>query len=54
MKRNIRNPTITDDVKQLKNLDWSDFNLQKDLIKGIIAKNFDNPSPIQEEVIPKI
>jgi ATP-dependent RNA helicase DDX6/DHH1 len=35
-------------------LDWADFNLKKDLIKGIISKEFDRPSPIQEEVIPKI
>lgn len=54
MNTNLRNQTTTDDVKQIKNLDWSDFKLQKNLIKGIIAKNFDRPSPIQEEVIPKI
>lgn len=35
-------------------MDWSDFGLKKNLIKGIIAKNFDRPSPIQEEVIPMI
>ena len=46
MNTNLRNPTTTDDVKQIKNLDWSDFKLQKNLIKGIIAKNFDRPSPI--------
>lgn len=50
----IRNPHLTDDVKQIKNLDWSDFNLKKDLVKGIISKEFDRPSPIQEEVIPRI
>ncbi len=49
-----RNPHTTDDVKQIKNMDWADFNLQKNLIKGIISKNFDRPSPIQEEVIPRI
>lgn len=54
MNSNLRNTTTTDDVKQIKNLDWSDFKLQKNLIKGIIAKNFDWPSPIQEEVIPRI
>lgn len=41
MNSNLRNTTTTDDVKQIKNLDWSDFKLQKNLIKGIIAKNFD-------------
>ena len=46
MNTNLRNTTTTDDVKQLKNLDWSAFKLQKNLIKGIIAKNFDRPSPI--------
>lgn len=46
MNTNIRNPTTTEDVKQIKNLDWSVFNLEKNLIKGIIAKNFDRPSPI--------
>lgn len=50
----IRNPHLTDDVKPIKNLDWSDFHLKKDLVKGIISKEFDRPSPIQEEVIPRI
>lgn len=46
MNTNLRNPTTTEDVQQLKNLDWSDFKLKKNLVKGIIAKNFDRPSPI--------
>lgn len=42
----------TDDVKSLKNLDFADFNLKRDLLMGIFEVGFEKPSPIQEESIP--
>ena len=44
----------TDDVRNIKGLEWNDFNIHKELLMGIAAKHFDQPSPIQEEVIPHI
>ena len=52
MQRN--NQERTDDVKNIKGLEWNDFSIKKELLMGIAAKQFDQPSPIQEEVIPHI
>lgn len=48
------NRIITEDVIGTKGLEWHDFGIHKDLMMGIVAKNFSRPSPIQEEVIPRI
>lgn len=48
------NRVITEDVIGSQGLEWHDFGLHKDLMMGIVAKNFARPSPIQEEVIPRI
>jgi len=48
------NRIITEDVIGSQGLEWHDFGLHKDLMMGIVAKNFARPSPIQEEVIPRI
>lgn len=48
------NRVITDDVIGTQGLEWHDFGIHKDLMMGIVAKNFARPSPIQEEVIPRI
>jgi len=45
---------LTEDVTNTKGMKWADFKLTKELEMGIIAKNFDHPSPVQEEVIPLI
>ena len=44
----------TEDVTNRKGLEWEDFKLRKELMMGIVAKGFDFPSPVQEEVIPNI
>ena len=44
----------TEDVTNTKGVEWDDFLLKKELLMGIVAKGFDKPSPVQEEVIPKI
>lgn len=49
-----RNQTRTEDVTNTKGLEWSDFQLRADILKGVLANGFDQPSPIQEEVVPKI
>lgn len=43
----------SDDVKSQKNLAWSDIITSKALLKGIFEAGFEDPSPIQEEVIPR-
>lgn len=50
----VKKPFLTEDVTNTKGMKWSDFGLLKETIMGIVAKNFDSPSPIQEEVIPMI
>ena len=50
----VKKPYLTEDVTNTKGMKWSDFDLCKETIMGIVAKNFDSPSPIQEEVIPMI
>ena len=47
-------PHLTEDVTNTKGYQWSDFKLSKEMMMGIVGKNFENPSPIQEEVIPLI
>lgn len=47
-------PYLTEDVTNTKGYQWSDFKLNKEIMMGIVGKNFENPSPIQEEVIPLI
>ncbi|KAL0234715.1 hypothetical protein PCE1_001751 [Barthelona sp. PCE] len=44
----------TDDVLATKGIEFEDWNLQQELLMGIVEKGFENPSPIQEEVIPHI
>ncbi len=44
----------TEDVTQTKGLEFQDFLLKRDLLKGIYEKGFEKPSPIQEEAIPVI
>lgn len=50
----VEKPYLTEDVTNTKGYQWTDFNLRKELLMGISTKHFDNPSPIQEEVIPMI
>jgi ATP-dependent RNA helicase DDX6/DHH1 len=42
----------TEDVTNTKGLEWEDFSLKRDLLKGIFEAGFEKPSPIQEESIP--
>jgi len=42
----------TDDVKTRKGLEFEDFHLKRDLLKGIFEVGFERPSPIQEEAVP--
>lgn len=42
----------TEDVTATKGLEFEDFVLKRDLLKGIHAAGFEKPSPIQEETIP--
>ncbi|EGS22308.1 ATP-dependent RNA helicase-like protein [Thermochaetoides thermophila DSM 1495] len=44
--------TQTEDVTNTKGLEWEDFNLKRDLLKGIFEAGYEKPSPIQEESIP--
>ena len=45
--------TQTQDIKQLKQLDFEDYHLKRELLMGIFEKGYEKPSPIQEEAIPK-
>lgn len=45
---------VTEDVIGSQGLEWEDFGIHKELMMGIVAKNFARPSPIQEEVVPRI
>jgi ATP-dependent RNA helicase DDX6/DHH1 len=47
-------PFHTEDVTNTKGMQWADFGLRKEIEMGIVGKGFENPSPIQEEVIPMI
>lgn len=49
-----RNPTLTEDVTRTKGMEWTDFRLADPILRGIVAKGFDRPSPVQEEVVPLI
>jgi ATP-dependent RNA helicase DDX6/DHH1 len=42
----------TKDVTETKGHSFEDYGLKKDLLKGIYEKGYENPSPVQEEVIP--
>jgi hypothetical protein len=42
----------TEDVTRRKGLEFEDFHLRRDLLKGIFEIGFESPSPIQEEAIP--
>jgi len=52
LKRGRDSRLQTEDVTNTKGLQWQDFYLKRELLKGIHEKGFDNPSPIQEEAIP--
>lgn len=43
---------FSQDVTKTKGLEWEDFVIQRDLMKGIHGAGFERPSPIQEETIP--
>lgn len=45
---------MTEDVTNTRGLEWDDLGLRKELLMGIMAKGFDRPSPVQEEVIPNV
>jgi len=42
----------TEDVKNVKGLEFEHFELKRDLLKGIFEMGYEKPSPIQEESIP--
>lgn len=42
----------TSDVASRKGVEFEDFHLKRDLLKGIFEMGWDSPSPIQEESIP--
>jgi hypothetical protein len=42
----------TADVTATKGVEFEDFHLKRDLLKGIFEMGFERPSPIQEESIP--
>ena len=42
----------TTDVTNTKGLEFEDFAINQDLLRGIFEKGYDKPSPIQEESIP--
>lgn len=44
----------TEDVTDTKGREFEDFFLKRELLMGIFEKNFEKPSPIQEEAIPII
>lgn len=46
------NRITTDDVKTSKGVEFEDFHLKRDLLKGIFEMGYEHPSPIQEESIP--
>ena len=42
----------TTDVTKTKGQSFQDYKLKTELLKGIYEKGYENPSPVQEEVIP--
>ena len=42
----------TKDVTDTKGHEFTDYDLKNELLKGIYEKNYEKPSPVQEEVIP--
>eukprot|EP00002_Diphylleia_rotans_P038690 TRINITY_DN883_c0_g1_i1.p1 TRINITY_DN883_c0_g1~~TRINITY_DN883_c0_g1_i1.p1 ORF type:complete len:415 (-),score=91.51 TRINITY_DN883_c0_g1_i1:835-2079(-) len=42
----------TDDVLRVKGNEFEDYYLKRELLMGIYEKGYENPSPVQEEVIP--
>eukprot|EP00466_Bigelowiella_natans_P012954 jgi/Bigna1/44984/e_gw1.108.13.1 len=42
----------TEDVMNRNGIEFADFELKRDLLKGIFEMGFEKPSPIQEESIP--
>ncbi|KAA1472530.1 eukaryotic translation initiation factor 4A-like protein [Dentipellis sp. KUC8613] len=42
----------TEDVKNIKGLEFEDMYLRRELLMGIFEAGFETPSPIQEEAIP--
>lgn len=40
------------DVTATKGTDFEDYGLKTELLRGIIEKGWDKPSPVQEETIP--
>jgi ATP-dependent RNA helicase DDX6/DHH1 len=43
---------IVQDVTNTKGLEFEEFNLKRELLKGVFEAGFEKPSPIQEESIP--
>ncbi len=48
----VDNRVKTKDVTDTKGHSFEDYHLKIDLLKGIYEKGYENPSPVQEEVIP--
>lgn len=44
----------TTDVTATKGTDFEEYYLKENLMMGLVEKNFDKPSPVQEECIPLI
>jgi len=44
----------TEDVTAIKGNDFEDFGLKRTLLMGIYESNYEKPSPIQEESLPRI
>lgn len=44
----------TTDVTATKGTDFEEYYLKENLMMGLVEKNFDRPSPVQEECIPLI
>lgn len=42
----------TEDVTNKRGVEFEDFHLRRDLLKGIFEMGYESPSPIQEEAIP--
>ena len=42
----------TSDVATLKGVEFEDFHLRRELLKGIFEMGYEQPSPVQEEAIP--
>ncbi len=48
----VDNRVKTKDVTDTKGHSFEDYHLKLELLKGIYEKGYENPSPVQEEVIP--